>query len=88
MSPCEVGTICCIFVHPSEEGQRGSFIVIFVNGVPANGSDCTCFIANCSVKLAGCVLPVDPLEIDVFEFDLDDGEDLLEDGLLYPFVLT
>ena len=62
MSPCDVGTICCILTHPSDEGQRGSFNVILVNGVPADGLDFTCSIANFSLKLAGSVLPVEPRE--------------------------
>lgn len=70
--PFDVGTICCIFIHPSEEGHRGSFNVIFVNGVPADGLERTCSIASCSCKLAGVVLPVDPREVGAVE-EIPDG---------------
>ena len=63
MFPPDVGTICCILTHPSDEGHRGSFNVKLDNCVPADGLDFTCSMANCSLKLAGLVLPVEPREV-------------------------
>ena len=37
--------------------------MILVNGVPADGLDFTCSIANFSLRLAGSVLPVEPREV-------------------------
>ena len=86
-----MGTICCIFIHPLEEGQRISFNLIFVNGVPANGFDFTCSIASCSLKLTGSVLPVDPLDttllVGLVVRDVDTLEDLEPIVLPEPLVL-